>query len=87
MEMEKLHVFRGCLKLPLNLTSYFLIFLFHILSISIQSTATSPLRVMFLSSDTGGGHRASAESLGKQVSLCQLSAFNISVVNWYDLLT
>ena len=26
-----------------------------------------PLRVMFLSADTGGGHRASAEALGKQV--------------------
>lgn len=26
-----------------------------------------PLRVLFLSSDTGGGHRASAESLAKQV--------------------
>jgi hypothetical protein len=80
--VKKLNVCRGCLKLLLNLTSYF-----HILSISIQATATSPLRVMFLSADTGGGHRASAESLGKQVSLCQLSAFNILVVNWYDLLT
>lgn len=27
----------------------------------------APLRVLFLSSDTGGGHRASAEALGKQV--------------------
>jgi hypothetical protein len=26
-----------------------------------------PLRVLFLSSDTGGGHRASAEALAKQV--------------------
>lgn len=27
-----------------------------------------PLRVLFLSSDTGGGHRASAKALGEQVS-------------------
>lgn len=26
-----------------------------------------PLRVLFLSADTGGGHRASAEALAKQV--------------------
>jgi hypothetical protein len=26
-----------------------------------------PLKVLFLSSDTGGGHRASAEALAKQV--------------------
>ena len=26
-----------------------------------------PLRVLFLSDETGGGHRASAEALGKQV--------------------
>lgn len=27
-----------------------------------------PLKVLFLSADTGGGHRASAEALAKQVS-------------------
>ena len=39
---------------------------------SIPSTpvaSTRPLKVLFLSSDTGGGHRASAESLAKQFQL------------------
>jgi len=42
---------------------------------AITTTTTStkksngPLRVLFLSSDTGGGHRASAESLAKQFEL------------------
>ena len=30
---------------------------------------TRPIRVLFLSDETGGGHRASAEALGKQVCL------------------
>jgi 1,2-diacylglycerol 3-beta-galactosyltransferase len=30
---------------------------------------TTGLRVLFLSSDTGGGHRASAESLARQFEL------------------
>jgi hypothetical protein len=30
---------------------------------------TRPMKVLFLSSDTGGGHRASAEALGKQFQL------------------
>lgn len=39
-----------------------------------SSSSDAPLRppgikVLFLSSDTGGGHRASAESLGKQFEL------------------
>jgi 1,2-diacylglycerol 3-beta-galactosyltransferase len=33
------------------------------------TTATAGLKVLFLSSDTGGGHRASAESLAKQFEL------------------
>jgi len=33
------------------------------------STESRPLRVLFLSADTGGGHRASAESLAKQFLL------------------
>lgn len=32
-----------------------------------NSTQRGPLRVLFLSADTGGGHRASAEALAKQV--------------------
>jgi len=31
-----------------------------------MSTDSTPMRILFLSSDTGGGHRASAESLGAQ---------------------
>lgn len=41
-------------------------------NVSVESTQSSPrrgLKVLFLSSDTGGGHRASAESLGKQFQL------------------
>jgi hypothetical protein len=34
----------------------------------VSATSTRPMKVLFLSSDTGGGHRASAESLAKQVS-------------------
>jgi hypothetical protein len=33
-----------------------------------SATTDKPMKVLFLSSDTGGGHRASAESLAKQVS-------------------
>lgn len=33
----------------------------------VHSKENRPLRVLFLSADTGGGHRASAESLAKQV--------------------
>jgi 1,2-diacylglycerol 3-beta-galactosyltransferase len=31
-----------------------------------ETTTNAPLKILFLSSDTGGGHRASAESLAKQ---------------------
>jgi 1,2-diacylglycerol 3-beta-galactosyltransferase len=38
-------------------------------SSSNRATNQTGLKVLFLSSDTGGGHRASAESLGKQFQL------------------
>jgi hypothetical protein len=44
-----------------------------------------PLKVLFLSSDTGGGHRASAEALGKQVILSALLLFIVSY--WLLFLT
>lgn len=34
---------------------------------AIAASEKRPLRVLFLSDETGGGHRASAEALGKQV--------------------
>jgi hypothetical protein len=43
------------------------VILTYMLSTSPQETR--PLRVLFLSSDTGGGHRASAEALAKQVGV------------------
>lgn len=38
-------------------------------STSDNSSKSGGLKILFLSSDTGGGHRASAESLGKQFQL------------------
>jgi len=35
----------------------------------VTITETRPLKVLFLSADTGGGHRASAEALGKQFAI------------------
>lgn len=37
-------------------------------SLFITQSNRGPLKVLFLSADTGGGHRASAESLAAQVS-------------------
>jgi hypothetical protein len=37
------------------------------------------LRVLFLSADTGGGHRASAEALAKQVRLVGRLAISESI--------
>ena len=34
----------------------------------VEKNDRGPLKVLFLSADTGGGHRASAESLAAQVS-------------------
>lgn len=39
------------------------------MTLETESTERRGLKVLFLSSDTGGGHRASAESLGKQFQL------------------
>jgi hypothetical protein len=40
----------------------------------LESNTPRGLKVLFLSSDTGGGHRASAESLAKQFQiLCTLN--------------
>lgn len=41
----------------------------EVISDSIEAPTNGGLKVLFLSSDTGGGHRASAESLAKQFQL------------------
>ena len=43
--------------------------LFLLLALTITMVKEKPLKVLFLSSDTGGGHRASAEALAKQFTL------------------
>lgn len=46
-----------------------LIFVVFSLPCSLLPQNRGPLKVLFLSSDTGGGHRASAESLAKQFEM------------------
>jgi hypothetical protein len=55
------------LCVPLFIVSL-ITFSFSVLAFYIQLKLTS-LKVLFLSSDTGGGHRASAESLAKQFQI------------------
>lgn len=45
-------------------------------AVSIERS-NGPLKILFLSSDTGGGHRASAEALANQVSLVDYNIFFI----------
>jgi hypothetical protein len=42
----------------------------------VEKQNRGPLKVLFLSADTGGGHRASAESLAAQVSFLNWICFN-----------
>ena len=38
------------------------------------------MHILFLSADTGGGHRASAESLAKQVRIHWIDTYTVAMI-------
>lgn len=71
-----------CKNLDDDKISFFLTFavIIPIFQNKRKQDAKRPMHILFLSADTGGGHRASAESLAKQVRIYWIDTYTVVMI-------